>query len=435
MSTELGLYWGFTILLIVCGLARMFYVHGQRTLIFSVFLSIVMPLTFLPFAFDYRNIYTIGSSYTRIVKALPEAAFLYISFSLIFFVAFAATAHFRRRTYRPKVDVIARGTFLALTNDMVFWTLLGVQLLLVGVMVAAGVRFGGGLVDTLSNVWVRPIANIWSVWSVFVGSLAAARFFLRPTLRTGGELLLALLLSAVTGQRAVALLPIVTGLVAVLGARHSRGVVLAIVLGVSLVPGALILSELRALRASETQNVQAGRSPLTGSETIAYGNNFSEVRDFAWVLGNFNGRYLGGMTYLAGYTALVPSAILDFRSEWAFGVFTARTAGLDPRYTGGLRTGFFSEMYFNFGLIFALIGTLLFGTAVGALFRKQLVMATLSATAAQRAASDLSAYYIFVMLNAIIFTPGFFFVLVTIGVVVIMLSIHRIFPSFQRDTI
>lgn len=425
MSIDLTIFWMVTVLVILAGLVRMFYVHGHKTLIFSIFMSIVMPLSFTPFAFDARNIYAIGENYGGILRALERASFLYAMFSIVFFIAFYAAAEFWRPSRIPKVGFVSRGALIAIESDAVIAVLLLIQLMLVVVMVAGGVRFGGGLVDALTNVWIRPVANIWSVWSVFVGSLTSARFFLNPRLRTGCEVLLALLLSVVTGQRAVALLPLVTGLIAALGASRSRGVVMALIIGTCLIPAAVLLTELRASRAAETAKAQTSSVSLSGTESIAYGNNFSEVRDFAWVLGNFNGRPLGGLTYLAGYTSFVPSAILDFRTEWSFGVFTARTAGLDPRYTGGLRTGFFSEMYFNFGLIFALVGSVLYGLLTGRLFSRQLTISELSNSKAKRAASDLAAYYAFVVLNAIIFTPGFFFVLIMAALYLVIFSVRK----------
>ena len=428
MPLYLALFWAITTLVIVGGLIRMFYLHGHRTLIFSIFLAVVMPLSFLVFAFDYRNIYAIGENYTEMVRALPEAGFLYTMYCLVFFATFYLAAEFWKPSAPMSVGVIARGTLIALTSDLAIAGLLLVHLALVGALLAGGVSFGGGLIDALTNGWLRPVANIWSVWSVFVGTLTSARFFLRPGLRTGGEVVLALILSLVTGQRAVALLPFITGFIAVLGSRGSRRIVLASVIGISVIPAALLLSELRASRSTEMATAQVRSNSLSGSEMIAYGNNFSEVRDFAWVLGNYDGRLLGGTTYIAGYTSFIPSAALSFRTDWAFGTFTARTAGLDPRYTGGLRTGFFSEMMFNFGKVFALLGTIVYGVLTGRIFSRQVVISKYSESLEQRTASDLAVYYMFVVYNACIFTPGFFFVMIMIAVMLFLFSIRKLFP-------
>lgn len=84
---------------------------------------------------------------------------------------------------------------------------------------------------------------------------------------------------------------------------------------------------------------------------IFYGNNFSELRDFAWVLSSWDGTWFYGKTYLAAFTSFIPRALSEFREEWAIGVVTAKLAGFTPQEHAGLRPGTFGESYLNFGLI------------------------------------------------------------------------------------
>ncbi|WP_333640913.1 O-antigen polymerase [Acinetobacter johnsonii] len=85
--------------------------------------------------------------------------------------------------------------------------------------------------------------------------------------------------------------------------------------------------------------------------SILYGNNFSDIRDFAWVLYGWKEGYLYGKTELAGVLSFIPSTLSDFRQTWSWGVYSTEIADLDPTVHPGLRPGFFGESYINFGLV------------------------------------------------------------------------------------
>ncbi|APS29389.1 hypothetical protein NC16_06490 [Pectobacterium brasiliense] len=100
---------------------------------------------------------------------------------------------------------------------------------------------------------------------------------------------------------------------------------------------------------------------------IAFGNSFSDLRDFAWVYSYWDREYLMGKTQLAGLLAFVPSSISDFRQDWNIGRWTASLVGFDPNIHPGLRMGFFGESYFNFGYL----GVFLFGLVSGGILGRQ----------------------------------------------------------------
>ena len=99
---------------------------------------------------------------------------------------------------------------------------------------------------------------------------------------------------------------------------------------------------------------------------IFYGNTFSDVRDFSWVLGYWNREHYWGMSYLAASLSFIPSYIYPIRDVYGIGKITVITAGLDPTLHPGLRMGLFGEMYLNFGLV----GVLLFGFVWGYIQRR-----------------------------------------------------------------
>lgn len=84
---------------------------------------------------------------------------------------------------------------------------------------------------------------------------------------------------------------------------------------------------------------------------IFYGNNFSDTRDFAWILSYQNGEYFLGKTYIAGLISFIPKFISEFRSQWAISVATNKIVGFSPSEHAGLRPGMFGEVYFNFGIL------------------------------------------------------------------------------------
>ncbi len=80
-----------------------------------------------------------------------------------------------------------------------------------------------------------------------------------------------------------------------------------------------------------------------------YGNNFSDTRDFAWILSCWDGEYLYGKTYLAALLSFIPRELLSFRQEWAISMYTNSLIGFLSEEMPGLRPGMFGESFLNFG--------------------------------------------------------------------------------------
>ena len=99
---------------------------------------------------------------------------------------------------------------------------------------------------------------------------------------------------------------------------------------------------------------------------VFYGNNFSDLRDFAWVYSAWNHVFWTGKTYIAAILAFVPRFASQFRDTWGLGVATASTVGFDPQVHPGLRPGAFGEGFFNFGLF----GVVAVGVILGVISRR-----------------------------------------------------------------
>ncbi|MGC2596033.1 MAG: O-antigen polymerase [Rhabdochlamydiaceae bacterium] len=97
---------------------------------------------------------------------------------------------------------------------------------------------------------------------------------------------------------------------------------------------------------------------------ILYGNNFSDTRDFAWILTYWDEEYLYGKTYLAALISFIPRAFSSIREEWSISMYTNRLTGFDSETMPGLRPGMFGESFFNFSYPGVVLFGLLFGFAL-----------------------------------------------------------------------
>ena len=94
------------------------------------------------------------------------------------------------------------------------------------------------------------------------------------------------------------------------------------------------------------------------------GNNLSDLRDGAWVFGEWDYEPLNGMTYLGAVAAFLPSAIFPAKKEAYLGLVALRIVHWPTEDHFGLRLSFFGESFLNFGLA----GTVGLGIVMGTLF-------------------------------------------------------------------
>lgn len=80
------------------------------------------------------------------------------------------------------------------------------------------------------------------------------------------------------------------------------------------------------------------------------GDNLSDLRDGAWVLGNWDYVPLEGKTYLGALTSVAPSALFPQKKEWYLGLVAIRIVNWPDDEHFGLRLSFFVESFLNFGL-------------------------------------------------------------------------------------
>jgi hypothetical protein len=97
---------------------------------------------------------------------------------------------------------------------------------------------------------------------------------------------------------------------------------------------------------------------------LLYGNNFSDTRDFAWILSYWDGHHLYGKTYIAAFMSFIPRVFSSIRERWGISMITNSLLGFDSNEMPGLRPGVFGESYLNFSYPGVITFGLLFGFAL-----------------------------------------------------------------------
>jgi len=325
-------------------------------LLWVFFLPIILQY---PFTFSPVNILSVGiGSYQSYRNFIDPALLISLLGMAAFLVGLALPV--RRTSFSP-ASAIATGLERLcqpawLVAFSCFILLLYLVLLVGGLFGAGGVR-GAAQMSPL----LRPLYN---VAHTILPLTTALTLLLGLQGRRIGILLLSvtnLALGLLTGARSVVIGGILFYGLAVLGYESMRRT-LSVASVLKLVPlaGLLLILALYIGDVREGQYNILLTVATTGAK-LFYGNNFSDLRDFAWVRSYWNGELYGGKTEIAGLLAFVPTALLPFRGEWNWGVITTTLVGLNPEVTPGLRAGIFGEPYFNFGLAGVVVAGLFYG--------------------------------------------------------------------------
>lgn len=425
--------WALSVIVVVWWLFRQLVRRRLVTLlsnaiIFGFFLPVILQY---PFVFSAINGLTIGAENYLHYRTEVDSAFLITMAGLLAFLAGYVTTGRGGSDFLPmtlvwsSLRVWTQSVFLQLSS--IFILVLFALLFSLGMLGPEGAR---NIAQTLPAL--RPIYNVTHVLlpltiaiGLFVGTQRHRRFILALAVLNVG-------LAVLTGARAVAfgglLLVVMTFLIHASLLRR-----LSVPRALMLIPVALGLLTL-AVYLGDVREGQYNlfRTIATLGIKFFYGNNFSDLRDFAWVKSYWDGEYFLGRTQLAGFLAFIPSAISSFRAEWNWGVVTTSLAGLDPTITPGLRAGVFGEMYFNFGLA----GVLLAGFVNG-YFLRRVHNACLAAArtlppyeARLKIAAGLVAANLF---GGLLNTAGFYGIYVTIIVLGSLLILDELVRATRRS--
>jgi hypothetical protein len=320
------------------------------------FLPIVLQY---PFTFSPVNILAVGIGSYQNYRPFIDPAFL---ISLVGMAAFllGLALPVRRTTFAP---ASALATGLERLSQPAWLVAFSCFILLLYLILFVGGLFGAGGVRGAAQTspLLRPLYN---VAHTILPLTTALTLLVGIQGRRIGILLLSVTnlgLGLLTGARSVVIGGILFYGLAVLGYQSMRRT-LSVGTIVKLVPIAGLLLIL-ALYIGDVREGQYNilLTVATAGAKLFYGNNFSDLRDFAWVRSYWNGELYGGKTELAGLLAFVPTALVPFRAQWNWGVITTTLVGLNPEVTPGLRAGIFGEPYFNFGLSGVVVAGLFYG--------------------------------------------------------------------------
>ncbi len=363
IPADIWFSWGvLTVLMLVYWIIR-FRKSGVLTFdVFFVGLYLYIPIVFMSlFAFSPLNSTATGDWHWKYVPYIREAFYVSV-FGIVVFASSALLAS-RRSTPLPGLRALSHSL-----ND--FWlkpwgitVLLGIiGILAAGVIATLGI--GSARDAAMTNTELRPIAHLFATFAVIGMYLMLVEGYRRNswTFTLIGWALVIGLLAFGTRKLTVGTLLYYSAMRLINLQTFKAGrAIAAMALMVVLLVGLAIGME--AYRIGDFSPERLAAAPVN----TLFGNNLSELRDFAWILSGWDHEPLMGKTYVSGFLSWIPSYLLPERKAWSWGLFSTETTGLTGGTHPGLRPTIFAEAYFNFDLLGVLVLGIVLGTIFGRL--------------------------------------------------------------------
>ncbi|MCI9867502.1 oligosaccharide repeat unit polymerase [Rhizobium skierniewicense] len=365
----------------------------------------VLPILVMsPFASSDQNMEAVGNS-IYIIRDYINGAFYLSVLGVVFVLVGMGLATFSSGK-SAMFTFVEKGYAFWQTKPGVWISLVVIIIATMG-LIALGVRPFEGRQFSFENTSLRPAINLYSVilptitLSLLVYGFGHNRFFVFAGLMCSG-------LGLMIGTRGASIETLFIFVVCLIIAYRYKNLAAFTLSIAGFVTVAIVIGILRST-ADGDNSVDILQ---TVSFQIFFGNNFSDFRDYAWILSGFDGRFYHGMTYLAGYMALVPSFISEFRNDFRMGIITSTLAGLDPQFHAGLRPTLFGEAYLNFGIS----GVVFIATLFGFYFGKLQMWVHDNLQPNRLGLRKVACGYIaFLFLFNAVFTPGFYYVYVVVA--------------------
>jgi oligosaccharide repeat unit polymerase len=371
---------------------------------FNYFLKVVF---LFPFAWSANNIIATGRNFDRIAGHLDLSFYL----TLTGFVAMIVGIVAAKATV---TGTPACCGFIYRSINFGWCNSAGAALSVLAVVALTGMLFALGFQAFVARSLVferndlRPFYNLWSqivpLCAINIIVFGATRR-LRLVLVIG---ILVALLGVIGGNRTVAILTLLqAGVILAMPVRFRR---------LSLMLMGILVLGTAAVSTSLLRDPSAKSGGTMGE--LFFGNELTDVRDFAWMLTGLDGRdWFWGKTYLAGYLSFIPAYLLPFREIYGFGRVSSGLAGLDPLHHGGLRPPIFGEMYVNFGPAGLVFGGLLYGLIIGRVMHwitNSLETSEIDAPITPQVVV-WTGFLMLQIIDSFVFTPSFFGVYVLVG--------------------
>ncbi len=410
-------------------LFALFYIHKarHRTLIslevFFVTLFLFVPIGFFSVfaAADINDVAT-GSNQFRLAAYVGKAQLISSVGVVAFFFCYYL---FRKTSIRSSTYELCRESFTHFwlsrsTNVVAAAILLGFMFILM----LTGAGFGKGRDFALEHRNLLFLFNFYNQIAGFLLFNSVIYAKLRPGLLSKIFVVVFLVCSLFFGTRSSSVATLAVATFCVLAAGRSKKIGRIAIFGIGIIVAGIVIGLVR--RAGESTVSLA----VVGLQ-IFYGNTFSDVRDFAWLLSSWNGAYQFGSTYLAGMLSLVPASAFPARSEFGWANFSSLLSGLDREVHPGLRPGAFGELFFNFGLVGVVLGGSFAGLVVGSLARKAQQAAVTAPGSADALISAYACFFLVGFVTYIFFSAGFFGLYVKAALIILGILISRAMRSYR----
>ena len=441
MDDDMTLFNGLLWLIFTLGFTAYYIITFSRQGItlfgYYVMFSFFLPVCVMyPFAFDVHNIFSVGDvNIDKIIAHANEARFLtFLGMGLMIAGYVASHLSFHDDFARRFSSVAYEGIMSPWQTDAGLAVSVAATAMATLVLLGLGFTFLGGRQFAMENIELRPLYNAWAVL-VYLFSINA--FVAGMKRQSLSPFLLGIALCFVGllgGSRSASVAPaMIAFLIYAMATCLRRAAVIGWV-GAGFLALALMVGFLRVDALSGNDTTQTTEMWI---DSLLYGNNFSDLRDYAWILSGFDGEFYYGKTYLAGFLGFVPSSLFDFRTQYGFGHISTALAGLDGLH-GGLRPTQFGEVYLNFGIPGLLVVCPLFGVVA-----ERLNHWTHRNIICNREMNPyvvaMTGVVVMSMVSRTVFTPGFYFnyVILTLwilGFVITSIGRRRLSSSLQQRT-
>ena len=400
-SGALSLYLFFTLAFFAYYFWR-YLKHGIFTFdTFAITLTLYIPIVFMfPFTFSKANGFVATGEFHEVYLPYLEKAFYICAVGITSFVVGGTVATFSRFRLPGHRLVIHSLRNFWMTRVGIF-AMTGLILVLLTLMVGLGFELGNARGTAMIQPLLRPIYNLFHVLVPFTALNTLVYAYRRSSQFFYFWSLLLITAGLVSGTRAASIGILISFAAILVISTRYRNLFLVALASLLLIGSAMYIG---GFRYGEYGLTMVWRTPLL----LLYGNNFSDLRDFAWVLSGWDKNFLYGKTQLAGFLSFIPSSLSEFRTVWGWGNFSTTSAGISSIIEHpGLRTTNFGETYFNYGLPGVVTAGFLYGFVVFKL-TKYTSLAVKSSSPKGVAIQIFGAFIYLDLFRVFLNTAGFF---------------------------
>lgn len=326
-----------------------------------LFMKLVFPMFIMSlFAYDMRNSIFIGNASVYLQPCLGEA---FGATALGAVIVFAVSSQVMLKNFPLKLQWLRKQAelFSELVREPSISIFHGCAAI-VGVAIVEAyliAHFGASAFDLKTSALgaeeIRPLSNFFVMSYGPIAMYALLVCWLKFRIRSAVVVAFLLVaLESISGARGAMLGPVFT--IGLIWAGRRRG---QVKIATALVAVGLLGSTVIAVEAAKGTS-----GDVTAMDRILYGNDFSDVRDFAHILSKWDRHELHGKTYAAGLLGFIPRTVMPFRQQYAFATYFNEVVGFKKDSHGGLRPGPFGEAYLNFGIP----GVVVMGVLQGLIF-------------------------------------------------------------------